>query len=374
MNAHDTFTPKSASRFIVQLVPPGTGGIRDYAECLQREWETMGIDSQLMALSQTAAAERSLADRLDDMMRSDGRACSLVLHFSGYGFHPRGLCFWLASEIEAARAKLGQRLRLVTMFHELFASGPPWGSAFWLSRFQARIASRIAKASDALRTNTGPYSAWLAKQFPPTVAVEVQAVFSNVGEPKVVKPQNERVTRVVVFGSAATRHRALEPLRTFARRLSEQGIVEIVEVGPGPAFNWVEPSPPHRHVGRLGLSELRELLEDSAYGLIDYPETLFGKSGVIAAYAAHGCVVLNMRRVEAEHSELRDRTHFFNLLAGESIPCHATDRSLAAGTMAEWYRGHSLRRHATSIAESCCSVPYRGALSVLKSESSSPPR
>jgi hypothetical protein len=341
------------SRLIVQLVPSGTGGIRDYADCLQREWSAMGIDSQLIALVQRDVAARSLADRLEDLMRSDGRPCSLLLHFSGYGFHPRGLCFWVASELEDARNKLGARLRVVTMFHELFASGPPWGSAFWMSRFQARIASRVAKASDGVRTNTEPYRDWLAAQVPSTLPIEVQPVFSNVGEPTTMKQQRERVTRVVVFGARETRHRALEPLGGLSRRLSEQGVVEIVEVGPGSAFNWTEPSLPHRHVGRLGPSELRATLEDSAYGLIDYPAALLGKSGVMAAYAAHGCVVLNVRRVGKAIGELRDRTHFFNLLASDSIPRSAPDRSLSACALVEWYGSHNSNRQAKAFAEQC---------------------
>ena len=345
-----------ASRLIVQLVAPSGGGVRDYADCLKREWLTMGIDSQLIALGQSDAAARSLADRLDELMRADGRPCSLVLHFSGYGFHPRGLCFWLTREIEAARVKLGDRLRVVTMFHELFASGPPWKSAFWVSRLQARIAARIAKASDALRTNTEPYRAWLATQVPSHVPIEVQAVFSNVGEPKTVRPQSERAKRLVVFGAAETRHRALKPLRYFAQALSEQGVLEIVEVGPGPAFNWVHHKLPHRHLGRLGLTELGNILEQSAYGLIDYPEALLGKSSVMAAYAAHGCVVLNMRTVGERHSELHDRTHFFNLLASPSIPSDASDRSPPTKAVVAWYRAHTLARHAPSLAELCFKV------------------
>jgi hypothetical protein len=184
--------------------------------------------------------------------------------------------------------------------------------------------------------------------------IEVQAVFSNVGEPTTVKPQSERVMRVVVFGACATRHRALQPLRGFAQGLAEQGVVEIVEVGPGSAFKWAEQSLTHRHVGRLASTDLSKLLEDSAYGLIDYPAAYMGKSTVLAAYAAHGCVVLNTHRIGKAHGEARDCISFFNLLAGESVPITARDRAAPAKELGEWYAPHNLSRNARSLASMCC--------------------
>src|SRR6202008_598407 len=82
------------------------------------------------------------------------RPCVVVLQFSGYGFGRRGLCGWLLDELDQARTAFRGTLRLVTVFHELFAVGPPWRSAFWLAGLQARIAARLARSSDALWTNS----------------------------------------------------------------------------------------------------------------------------------------------------------------------------------------------------------------------------
>jgi len=343
-----------SSRLIVQLVPPGTGGIRDYADCLQREWLAMGIDSQLIALGQNDADGRSLADRLDDLMRNDGRPCSLVLHFSGYGFHPRGLCFWLAHEVESARAKLGAQLRAVTMFHELFASGrPPWKSAFWVSRFQARIASRLAKISDFVCTNTELHRHWLQSQVGSTSTVSVQPVFSTIGEPDTVPIADHRRLQLVVFGGQSTRHRALARLPRHAAALQQRGVSEIIEVGSGKRYQGPTAGIAHRFMGRLDTKELQDLLEASAFGLLDYPLKYFGKSTVFAAYAVHGCVSLNTADAEPDTDGLHNGEHFVTLGKADSIPASTHARQTMSDAARAWYSGHRSHWQAQAFAEHC---------------------
>ncbi len=109
-------------RTLVQIVPPGEGGVLDYAECLKAQWMRSGKPSQLLALSQPLAKQASLAQRVGN----PATALSVVLHFSGYGYARRGLCGWLLEELNALRAQRQAALHLVVVFHELFASGPPW--------------------------------------------------------------------------------------------------------------------------------------------------------------------------------------------------------------------------------------------------------
>src|SRR5207237_6764629 len=54
----------------------------------------------------------------------------VVLHYANYGYQARGVPFLLATFVKQLRQQL--RGRWVTTFHELYASGPPWESAFWL--------------------------------------------------------------------------------------------------------------------------------------------------------------------------------------------------------------------------------------------------
>ncbi len=344
---------RAPQRCLIQLMPPGSGGVRDYLECLRTEWAAVGLTSHVVSLGEADAKQRSLAERLREIIEVEGRPCAVVLHFSGYGFDPRGLCLWLVREVESARQELGDRLHLVTMFHELYASGPPWGSAFWLSPVQAWIARRVARLSDVLWTNTELHGRWLRRQVGESVAIEVHPVFSTVGEPAETPPAHGRLPRLIVFGSPSTRRRALERLPQHAAHLHRQGITEVVEVGSGAATPWPECALKVRFVGRLDIAELRELLETSAWGLIDYPPKYLGKSTVFAAYAVHGCVSLNTADAGADSDGLQDGRHFVTLAPHADIANTAQVRQTIATAAREWYAQHMTARQAQAFAESC---------------------
>lgn len=343
---------------LIQLTPPGQGGVRDYLECLKTEWACVGIESHVIELSQASVATQSLLDRVltlaDNSVRPDSQATfSLLIHFSGYGYEQRGLCFWLLREIELAKARLGDRLRVVTMFHELFASGPPWGSAFWLSPLQARIARRLARMSDAIWTNTESHGRWLRKQVGPSTPIAVQPVFSTVGEPGQLAPTAGREPSLVVFGSPSTRRRALAALPPYVESLERQGISEILEVGSGEASPWTATGLKPRFMGRMEKPDLRALLERSAYGLIEYPPICLGKSTVFAAYAAHGCVSINVADAGHDSDGVQAGLHFVSLSRDTAIPNHEHSRESMASAARTWYEPNSVTRQAKAFAASC---------------------
>ena len=343
---------------LIQVTPPGQGGVRDYLECLKAEWACAGIESHVIELSQASVATQSLLDRVltlaDNSVRPDSQATfSLLIHFSGYGYEQRGLCFWLLREIERAKARLGDRLRVVTMFHELFASGPPWGSAFWLSPLQARIARRLARMSDAIWTNTESHGRWLRKQVGPSTPITVQPVFSTVGEPEQLAPTAGREPSLVVFGSPSTRRRALAALPPYVESLKRQGITEIIEVGSGEASPWTATGLKPRFLGRMEKPDLRALLERSAYGLIEYPPNCLGKSTVFAAYAAHGCVSINVADAGHDSDGVQAGLHFVSLSRDAAMPSNEHSREAMAAAACNWYAAQSLPRQAEAFAASC---------------------
>jgi hypothetical protein len=284
-----------------------------------------------------------------------------LIHFSGYGYEQRGLCFWLLHEVEQAKTRLGGRLRVVTMFHELFASGPLWGSAFWLSPLQARIARKLACLSDAIWTNTELHGRWLREQVGPSTPITVQPVFSNVGEPEHLAPLSGREPSLVVFGSPSTRRRALAALPPYAEALGRQGISEILEVGSGEATPWTAPGLRLRFLGRMEKPDLRALLERSAYGLIEYPPEYLGKSGVFAAYCAYGCVVLNVSDAANDSDGLQAGVHFVNLSRSASLTNDVRARETMALVAQAWYEAHALSRQAEAFATTCAVHPPQGA-------------
>lgn len=344
----------ATSRVLVQLVAPGAGGVRDFAEGLRLSWQGHGSPTQVLELSQADARQSALADRLRRVTSAAGAAgapMTLLVHFSGYGYHPRGLCGWLVSAVQAARQAWGTDLRVVTYFHELFATGPPWRSAFWLAGAQAHIARRLAQASDALWTNSSHHALWLRGQVGAGMPIQVQPVFSTVGEPEHVPAFAARRRQLVVFGSASTRARALQGLPRHARLLRAAGIEELLEVGSGAAGQWSDPALRHRHLGRMDEPALRELLQDSAYSLIDYPSVHLAKSTVYACYAVHGCVVLNTAEPGPDADGLAAGLHYQTLGQPPTRWQHQPQQMVDAARA--WYAPHCLPRQALAQATWC---------------------
>ena len=345
---------------LIQVIPPGQGGVSDYASCLQAQWERSGCSSHLLGLDQAGAQQRSLAQRIDSCRAGLAPGDTLhgvVLHYSGYGYHPRGLCGWLLSEVATLRA-LHPRLRLVVVYHELFATGPPWRSAFWLSRAQAAIAARLARQADAHWTNTEHHARWLRRVAAASVGLRTEPVFSNVGEPNHAAPPQTRQPRAIVFGAASTRRRALQGLRPFHATLRRLGVEELVEVGSGASVVSSTTSEPggtpiaFRHAGQVDAAALRELLLASRFGVIDYGANWLGKSGVFAAYAAHGCAVLNTNRHGADADGLRRGIDYLDLHAEATAPTRGApppQHNVIASNLTRWYAGHTLPRQAQAL-------------------------
>jgi hypothetical protein len=336
---------------LIQIVPPGEGGVVDYLECLKAQWAASGIASHVVVLSEELAQQRSLVERVGDCLFAPaGQAppkCALVLHYSGYGYGRRGLCFWLLNELKALRTQHRDGLRLVVVFHELFASSPPWRSAFWLCRLQASIAARLARMADAVWTNTEQHANWLQAAVGASKTVWVRPVFSNTGEPEALPLASHRRPVAVVFGSQSTRQRAFVALRGQEARLRGLGIEELIEIGGGSTARVG--GIPCRSAGRLAVPELGELLLRSRFGLLDYPSQFLGKSGVFAAYAAHGCVILNTYRSDHDTDRLVAGIDYLSLPALTHTAASELAHTAMASRAAHWYADHRLADQARQL-------------------------
>lgn len=343
--------PAAALPVLIQVAPTERGGVFDYLQCLGAQWSQAERPSHVIALSKALARERSLEARVADCCRLGGQAeagdpVTVVLHFSGYGYAQRGLCFWLLHELQALRRRRQGSLHLVIVFHELFATGPPWRSAFWVSDAQAWIARRLARMADAVWTNTASHADWLRGAADKGIPLHARPVFSNVGEPMHTPPLNERAPHAVVFGSAPTRQRTFAALQGLEPALKALGVEALIEAGSGDA------SPPTtflpcRHAGRLSPEALGTLLMSSRFGLVDYAAHGLAKSGVFAAYAAHGCVALNTSPLVANGDGLRPGRDYVMLAEAAGLPPSA--QQTMADRLYCWYQAHRLEHQAKEL-------------------------
>ncbi|HEV7516023.1 MAG TPA: glycosyltransferase family 1 protein [Thermoanaerobaculia bacterium] len=324
---------------IVQIVPrsdPG-GGVSGYAAALAGGLaRCCGIESDLVA------AGSSL-----DVGRLDASAC--LLHYVNYAYHPRGCPARLVGELcrwRQGASGPGER-RLVTFFHEVYATGPIWRSSFWLSPVQRRLAAALARGSDRVATSLDLYGRMLAR-FQPRGEVVVTPVLSTVGEPETVPPLAERPPRMLVFGGTGVRGRAYGPAReALAAACHALDIEEILDLGPAREVPAAVDGTPVRALGPLPAAEVSARMLGARAGFLVYPPGFLPKSTVFAAYCAHGLLPVRAGSRRPGGSEAPDPPHWAP--APTSPP--TKELQALASAARSWYLQHSIERQAESFRD-----------------------
>ncbi len=115
--------------------PPVVCGVGDYAAKLAASFNSLGspIVNIVANAHSIRGGERSLGGA-----RSSKELCrvlnetgvrSVIVHFSGYGYARRGLCWWLLRGLRQWKQSHPEG-RIVTIFHEVYAIGPIWRTSF----------------------------------------------------------------------------------------------------------------------------------------------------------------------------------------------------------------------------------------------------
>jgi hypothetical protein len=343
---------------LVQIVPrvlPATGGVGGYAAALGQALSGRGITSRFLT-GHPAGAESPLGSKSAGSAATAASAGALagelaaspsglvLLHYVNYGYHHRGCPSWLVDELLRWRTGAAGR-RLLTFFHEVYASGPPWRSTFWVSALQRRLAARLLRASDATLTSLPLYARMLAR-WGPRREVVVAPVFSTVGEPAAVPALEKRRPRsLMVFGGTGNRRRVYGALRgRLSAACRDLDIAEIVDVGPVlPELPAHVGGVPVRAVGPRPEDEVSALMLRSYAGFLGYPPAFLGKSTVFAAYCAHGLVPVcawphRTRVVSGWGSGRGDGPPFWE--PGVELP--PPDAGALAAQARAWYCGHAM--------------------------------
>ena len=351
---------------IVPRLPPATDGLGDYALSLARQLRRgFGIETrfvvgdslwaggeQVEGFAVRRLRARSAAELLGALPR-DGRAAAL-LHYVGYGYARRGAPAWLVRGLEGWRGR-APRARLLTMFHEVYASGPVWTSSFWLSAVQKRLAARLARLSDACLTSRQGYADLLqALSGGRHSSIPALPVFSNVGEPeRVPPPLRDRARRLVVFGSRASRLRVYQnSLPALERACRALGVEEVLDVGP-PTHQaaYRVGGVPLLQMGRKHAGEVSAILADAVAGFFDYDTAYLAKSTIFAAYAAHRVIPVSASSdAPAQVDGLEACKHYCPASRLEKTLSLAEGQRIADSAYG-WYQAHRLSRHAKVFAE-----------------------
>lgn len=311
----------------ISLVPPGSGGVWDYAA-------TVGspLHAPVMELTQATDTSQLSGD-------------FVLLHFSGYGYQKRGIPLWLAGRIRSLRS----RFKAVgIVFHELFATGPLWGSAFWLNGCQKRIARDLLVNADFWLTNRDESARWLIDQRQ-VAPHRVLPVFSNVGEPPSI--DTDREPRLIVFGGQSVRASVYQWADGEIFRCARRHGLEIHDIGPAFEDSALTQRLARENVvahGKLSAPEVSEALSGAAYGALAYPTDYVSKSGVFAAYSAHGlCPILLSQKYDS-HDGLQANVHYAR--GFESLEGPVVDPRVVGRKARQWYEPHCVDAHVTALS------------------------
>ena len=293
---------------LLQIVPQSPGsfdGVGDYALGLAKALSANHGYETVFAVAKstgtTAKPQFPIVAGLDSALASDLSCDHVILHYANYGYQARGVPLRLRQFVRALREKL--RGRWITTFHELYAFGPPWGSAFWLYPLQARIAHDIIDISDVCFVSSDTIKEAIhahdgAKQ------VRLAPVMSNFGEPANLNLASRSPRRWAICGGERLIRRSLRSFVSMQRMIPKAFFPEQLEIIGGPQSGAVRaairlvqrtaPSISCRYYPEVTASVASDLLRACSFAWIDYfgkgkvwPGMIF-KSGSFAACCAHG--------------------------------------------------------------------------------------
>lgn len=302
---------------IAAQLPPAMDGVGDYAWLLWKHWPEANTHFKFVVLH---GAERTRAKEAADLTAIQPKAHALrdalersgaqtvLLHYVGYAYQPKGMPLWLPPALEQWRSE-GRARHLVTMFHEMYATSSPLRSPYWVKPFARRVMQRLVNTSDAWVTSCSRYFDWLVNEFhAPGERGALLPIAANV--PTAPEADEERLwplefgrrLRVVVFGLPRTRLDAVERHAGLLHAMVHAGLVEsILLLGKGD-FSRRYARRANAVQERIGgvwrsecdlpASQVAEALAECDVGLVANEAGTLTKSGVFAALASNAVVAV----------------------------------------------------------------------------------
>jgi hypothetical protein len=347
---------------IIPNLPPTIDGLGDYALSLARVMsDAFSIETHFVVGNHKWQGARSIDgysidrinrrsqnellkifDRISD--QQDGEI-TIFLNLAIYGYARWGTPFWLVSAIESYRA-LAPKVRIVTMFHELSnPPGAPWRHMFWTARAQLEVLRRIFDASDVVVTSNAKYADILHQLVGnPGASIELFPVASNIGEVANPKALHDRQRRLVVFGQRGSRMNAYrEGQAQMAQVCQDLQIESIVDIGPTVDLPYaVIRDIRIQSLGERSAAEVSAIMADSIAGFMQYDSSLLAKSGIFAAYSAHGLLPVVCARGGQKNDGLSADINYLSLWHTRIPSITIETAQTIAKNAHQWYSNHNL--------------------------------
>jgi hypothetical protein len=361
----------SAPDTVLQIVPhlPGTfDGVGDYAmnlaKALSRNFQ---ITTTFLVAGRTDVKSRegyAVVSGLNEAVLGElaPKHSPVVLHYVNYGYQSRGVPFQLR---KFARALRGAGPRgWVTVLHELYASGAPWQSAFWVRPIQVRIARDLIDLSDLCIVSNLPIKEEVHR-YDREKRIELLPVMSNFGEPDLGELDHASPRRWAICGGTALIERSLSLFEERRHLIPEPFTPNHLDIVGGRATESIRASVDRlkhtaglsvHHYPEVTVDLASEVLRQSSFGWIDYFgngavwPTMLLKSTAFAALCAHGVIpVLSHSEgpIVVDNDPLPGPYH---MTSGEIRFPDAPDDLVSIRTKHYgWYHAHASSRRAAQV-------------------------
>ena len=334
---------------IVHSLPPVICGVGDYCVKLWEHWpepqhQWCFLTTEGAAVSQEQWSEVAIADfeksttGLISALKAV-KAKTVVLHYVGYAFHPKGCPIWLPKALKEWKAVNSER-RVVVVFHDLYASGSIWSSSFWVKPIAKKIIRDLILVADLWLTNCSPSQSELIDDF--AANWKKGALIPNGANILPVEPVNfgrpwplaiGDKLKVVIFGLAKSRLWALNAHAKLLRALCDQGLVESITLAGTSGLDAKATSEMAQHRAYIGHAHLwheafnlsaiqvSQLLANQDLGLVkDRPDVLT-RSTVFATLSAHGVLSAIFGSTNVEQDDLDKSVFLYDSSSKLTLKC-----------------------------------------------------
>lgn len=345
-----------AKNTILQLVPKvpgGIDGVGDYALTLAAKLldkfgcVTVFVTPDASSVTKVRGFEVLPVDQLAAAARNADR---VILHYVNYGYQKRGVPFRLLSILHRLREQ--HRGPLLTIFHELYASGPPWSSAFWLKPLQIHLAKSVARLPDECIVSNENFVRELGRLVP-DARIHLHPVPSGLKEPSLSHDQiaNRDPHRWVIVGGTHLSERSLRSLSGVIREIPDSIAPRTLVVLGGhenPVTRSLLADLAIDSDYRPGITaaEASEILRTCSFTWFNYfhradiETSVILKSSAYASACAHGIIPVFPHQGSAISVEDDPLPGPFYVSPDEKQVPTADNRAAIAQTIYDWYQRH----------------------------------
>lgn len=269
----------------------------------------------------------------------------MILNYSNYGYQKKGIPFWLYTSIKEIT-----HVPILTFFHEIYASGKIWQSSFYLKPIQVYLFKKIYKISSTVFCSNNVVLNLIKSNTKDKGAKTRNiGVFSNVPESNRIISWGDRKAQAIVFGTIGRRKNIYQDFIFLNSFILRNKISMIYDIGEDSTdIDTSNIIIPIIKCGTLNLVEISEILRESQWGFIDYPNNLLGKSGIFASYCAYGLAVLNTSK---EISYTTDNLKLDNNFVSKFSHTSTIKGAILSQNNMEWYVSRNLNNHSKQILE-----------------------